>query len=296
MAVQGLFAVGFSAVEIGTITPRPQPGNPKPRLFRLPQHQALINRMGFNNHGAKAAQLRLRELTWRPGPVGANIGKNKDTPLENATDDYLLCVDQLAPFSDYVVINASSPNTPGLRQLQEPDALASLLGAVRARMNEVARGKPLFLKIAPDLGPEAVDAIVDVAMAARVDGIIATNTTITRPIEDPLAQETGGLSGRPVRELATAVISRAYARSEGALPIIGVGGIFEVQDAYAKIRAGASAVQLYTGFIYQGPVTVGRMLRELAALLRRDGFTSVADAVGADNRPPRDSSVQQPLT
>ncbi|MGA9524149.1 MAG: quinone-dependent dihydroorotate dehydrogenase [Myxococcaceae bacterium] len=283
VAVQGLFAVGFSAVEIGTITPRPQPGNPKPRLFRLPQQQALINRMGFNNHGARAAQLQLRDLTWRPGPVGANIGKNKDTPLENATDDYLQCVDQLALFSDYVVINASSPNTPGLRQLQEPDALASLLGAVRARMNEVARGKPLFLKIAPDLGPEAVDGIVDVAMAARVDGIIATNTTITRPVDHPLAQEAGGLSGRPVRELATAVISRAYARSEGRLPIIGVGGIFDAQDAYAKIRAGASAVQLYTGFIYEGPGAVGRMLRELVALLRRDGFSSVSEAVGADH-------------
>jgi dihydroorotate dehydrogenase len=284
VAIPGLFALGFSAVEIGTITPRPQPGNPKPRMFRLPEFGAVINRMGFNNHGARAAQLQLREQTWRPGPVGANLGKNKDTPLDSATDDYLQCVDQLAMFSDYVVINASSPNTPGLRQLQEPEALASLLGAVRARMNEVAHGKPLLLKIAPDLGPEAVDAIVDVALAARVDGLIATNTTLTRPLEHPLAQEAGGLSGRPVRELATAVVSRAWTRSGGSLPIIGVGGIFDAQDAYEKIRAGASAVQLYTGFIYGGPGTVARMLRELTALLRRDGFTSVADAVGADHR------------
>jgi dihydroorotate dehydrogenase len=284
VAVQGLFAVGFSAVEVGTLTPLPQPGNPKPRLFRLPEHSALINRMGFNNKGALEAQHRLRELQWRPGPVGANIGKNKITPLEHATDDYLRCVDQLALFADYVVINASSPNTPGLRQLQEPEQLATLLGSVRARMNEVARGKPLFLKIAPDLGAEAVDAIVDVAMAARLDGIIATNTTITRPVEHPLAKEAGGLSGRPVEDLATAVVSRAYARAAGRLAIIGVGGIFNAKDAYAKIRAGASAVQLYTGFIYEGPGAVGRILEELTALLKQDGFRSVTEAVGADHR------------
>jgi dihydroorotate dehydrogenase len=283
VAVHGLYALGFAAVEVGTLTPRPQPGNPKPRLFRL-QPDALINRMGFNNQGARAAQLRIRDLRWRPGPLGVNLGKNKDTPLQSATEDYLQCLEVLAPFADYVVINASSPNTPGLRKLQEPEALASLLGALKARMNEAARGTPLLLKIAPDLGPEALDAVVDVALAARVDGLIATNTTLTRPVEHPLASEAGGLSGRPVALLSTEVIRRAYQRSEGKLPIIGVGGIFTAQDAYEKLRAGACAVQLYTGFVYQGPGVVGRMVRELAELLRRDGFDSVQAAVGADHR------------
>ncbi|HYX89931.1 MAG TPA: quinone-dependent dihydroorotate dehydrogenase [Myxococcaceae bacterium] len=283
-AVDGLFALGFSAVEIGTITPRPQPGNPPPRLFRLPEHEALINRMGFNNSGAVAASQRLRALIWRPGPVGANIGKSKATPIERAADDYLACVDELAPWSDYVVVNASSPNTPGLRQLQEPEHLAALLKAVRTRWDQVAPGKPLLLKIAPDLGLEAVDAIVDLAREHRVDGLIATNTTITRPVRHPIGAEAGGLSGRPIRELATRIVFRAYERSGGALPIIGVGGVFTGADAYEKIRAGASAVQLYTGFIYGGPDTVHRVLAELVELLRRDGFQSLRQAFGADHR------------
>ncbi|MBX5482773.1 MAG: quinone-dependent dihydroorotate dehydrogenase [Myxococcaceae bacterium] len=281
-AVHGLFALGFSAVEIGTVTPRPQPGNPLPRLFRLPEHEALINRMGFNNEGALAAANRLRALSWRPGPVGGNIGKNKATPIEHAMDDYLLCVDELGPVVDYVVVNASSPNTPGLRTLQEPEALEQLLLAVRSRMDLVARGKPLLLKIAPDLGPEAVDAIVEVALRCRIDGLIATNTTITRPVDDPRASEAGGLSGRPMAALATSVIARARVKAGDRLPIIGVGGIVDAQEAYRKIRAGASAVQLYTGFIYGGPGTVRRMLPELAALLKKDGFSAVEDAVGVD--------------
>jgi dihydroorotate dehydrogenase len=289
-AVEGLFALGFSGVEIGTVTPGPQPGNPRPRLFRLPEQQALINRMGFNNAGAAAASRRLRALSWRPGPVGANVGKSKATPLDRAADDYLACIDELAPWADYMAVNASSPNTPGLRQLQEPEHLAALLKAARARMDRVAPGKPLFLKIAPDLGLEAVDAIVDLAREHRVDGLIATNTTVTRPIQHPLSAEAGGLSGRPLRELATRVVARAYARSEGALPIIGVGGVFTGADAYEKIRAGASAVQLYTGFIYGGPDTVRRLLGELVELLRRDGFHSVREAVGADHRLPAPTS------
>jgi dihydroorotate dehydrogenase len=282
--VEGLFGLGFSAVEIGTLTPRPQLGNARPRIFRLPEQQALINRMGFNNAGAAAASLRLRDLAWRPGPVGANMGKNRVTPLERAADDYLACVEELAPWSDYAVLNASSPNTPGLRQLQEPEQLAALLKTVRIRMDQVAPGKPLFLKVAPDLELEAVDAIVDLAREHRVDGLIATNTTVTRPVQHPLCREAGGFSGRPIRELATRIVARAYARSAGALPIIGVGGVFTGADAYEKIRAGASAVQLYTGFIYGGPDTVRRILTELVELLRRDGFHSVADAVGADHR------------
>ena len=202
-AVSGLYALGFSALEVGTVTPRPQAGNPPPRLFRLPEHGALINRLGFNNAGADAAAASLQAARWRPGPLGINIGKNKDTPLDLATEDYLLCVSRLAPHADYLVVNASSPNTPGLRQLQEPERLAALLAQVRARMDSVAPGRPLFLKIAPDLGAEAVDAVVDVALAAGASGLIATNTTVTRPFAHPLAGEQGGLSGRPLRFLAT---------------------------------------------------------------------------------------------
>ncbi|TQF11908.1 quinone-dependent dihydroorotate dehydrogenase, partial [Myxococcus llanfairpwllgwyngyllgogerychwyrndrobwllllantysiliogogogochensis] len=262
----------------------PQPGNPTPRLFRLPEHQAVINRMGFNNHGAAVAAAHLRQRDWRPGPLGINVGKNKDTPLERAVDDYVACVDALAPLGDYVVVNASSPNTPGLRKLQEPEQLSALLGAVQERLASVAPGKPLFLKIAPDLTPEAVDEVVDVVRAQQLAGLIATNTTVARPFEHPLAKEAGGLSGAPVREAANAVIRRAYQRSGGALPIIGVGGVFTAEDVYEKLRAGASVVQVYTGFIYEGPGMVRRILPALSALLARDGFTSVTQAIGAEHR------------
>jgi dihydroorotate dehydrogenase len=282
-AVDGLFACGFSAVEIGTITPRPQPGNPLPRLFRLPEHRALINRMGFNNHGMAEAAERLRRRTWRPAPVGVNLGKNKDTPLERAVEDYVACVDALAPLGDYVVVNASSPNTPGLRQLQEPQLLRALLDTLKQRLSQVAPGKPLFLKIAPDLSPEAVDEVVDVALQCGISGLIATNTTVSRPFEHALAKEAGGLSGTPVRELSNAVIRRAWQRSRGTLPIIGVGGVFTARDVYEKLRAGASVVQVYTGFIYEGPGMVRRLLGELGPLLARDGFRSVREAVGADH-------------
>jgi dihydroorotate dehydrogenase len=279
-AVAGLFALGFAAVEIGTVTPRPQPGNPKPRIFRIPEHQALINRLGFNNHGAAEAAARLRALTFWPGPVGVNLGKNKDTPLERAVEDYVACVETLAPLGDYVVVNASSPNTPGLRTLQEPEQLARLLSAVREKLDAVGR-KPLFLKIAPDLALEAVDAIVDVALGCRVDGLIATNTTITRPVEHPVTKQAGGLSGAPLGPLSLLVLQRASSRAAGRLALVGVGGIMNGADAYARLRAGASAVQLYTGFIYGGPNTVKRALGELEACLRRDGFRSVREAIGA---------------
>lgn len=283
-AIRGLAALGFGAIEIGTVTPRPQPGNPRPRLFRLKEHRALINRMGFNNHGAEYARGRLSRVGERLAPIGVNLGKNKDTPLEKAADDYVACVDALAPLGDYVVLNASSPNTPGLRQLQEPQALEQLLRTVRTRLDVVAPGKPLFLKIAPDLAPEAVDQIVDVALACRIDGLIATNTTIQRPFSHPHAQQAGGLSGPPVREGALAVVRRAYARAGNRLPIIGVGGVETAEHAYALLRAGARAVQLYTGFIYGGPWIAARITRGLRALLARDGFRTVADAVGADHR------------
>jgi len=250
--------------------------------------------MGFNNHGAEAAARRLARLRFRPAPLGVNIGKNKDTPLERAADDYLACVDALGAVADYVVVNASSPNTPGLRALQEPERLAALLAAVRARTP-----KPVFLKIAPDLAPEAVDAAVDAAVACGSAGVVCTNTTIERPVTGreggparlrragggsalrPLIDEPGGLSGAPLRDPSTAVVRRAFRRAAGRLAVVGVGGIFTAEDAYAKIRAGASLVQVYTGFVYEGPALAARLARGLARLLARDGLT-LSEAVGKD--------------
>ncbi len=277
-AIVGLFSLGFGSVEVGTVTPRPQPGNDKPRLFRLQEHQALINRMGFNNEGMQAMASRLRELEWRPGPVGVNIGKNKDTPLEAAVDDYVACAKALSPLADYVVVNLSSPNTPGLRQLQEPEALSLLLQAVR----EHVVGRPLFLKIAPDLGDEAIDAVVDVARDCDTDGLICANTTITRPVEHPLAKEAGGFSGRPLFTRSTEVVRRAFQRTDGKLPVIGVGGIFNGEDAWKKICAGASLVQVYSGFIYEGPGLVKDILDTLESKVSELGLTSLAAAVGRD--------------
>ncbi len=283
-AVEGLFALGFGSIEVGTVTPRPQAGNPGPRLFRLPEHQALINRMGFNNDGAREIAARLAKLRWRPGPVGVNIGKNRETPLDQAIGDYVSCVDVLAPFADYLVVNVSSPNTPGLRQLQDPDHLAQLLRALRRAATPAKRGKPLLLKIAPDLSDDEVKSIVDLSLEAGIDGLVATNTTLERPVAHPVSREQGGLSGSPLRSLSTEVIRRAYARAAGRLPIVGVGGIFTAADAYEKIRAGASLVQLYTGLIFEGPSIVERIASELALLVSRDGFLSIEDAVGADHR------------
>ncbi len=279
-AISGLFALGFGAVEVGTVTPRPQPGNPLPRLFRIPAEQALINRMGFNNDGADAIAARLAEATFRPGPVGANLGKNKDTPIEAAAGDYVAAARRLGPVADYLVVNLSSPNTPGLRTLQQPQVLEGLLKAARLAAGP---GKPLWLKIAPDLSDDAVEAAVDVAIACGVDALVATNTTLARPFFHPLAAEAGGLSGAPVRARSTQVVRRAFLHAGGKLPIVGVGGIFSGADAWEKIRAGASLVQLYTGFVYGGPLCVKRILEELDALLRGAGLTSVTQAVGRDS-------------
>ena len=275
-AVAALFGLGFSAVEVGTLTPRAQPGNPRPRLFRLPEVQGLINRMGFNNHGARPAAERLSRETWRPGPVGVNIGKNKDTPLERAVEDYLACVDVLAPSGDYVVINASSPNTPGLRQLQEPEQLRSLLGAVRERVQLVARGTPVFLKISPDLGATALEELVEVAVEGGLQGLIATNTTVGRPLSHELAGEVGGLSGAPLRALSTEVLRTVVRASRGRIPVIAAGGVFTLQDVLEKLRAGAALVQVYSGFVYEGPGMVSRLVAELAAFLAREGHPSLA--------------------
>jgi len=294
--VPGLFALGFSHAEIGTITPRPQPGNDRPRLFRLPEHRALVNRMGFNNAGADACAARLAAVAPRArlGVVGVNVGKNKVTPNEEAEGDYLACIDRLHPFADYLVVNISSPNTPGLRQLQERAALERLLGACVARLRERAPGKPLLVKLAPDLEDAALDEAVDVAVAAGAAGIVATNTTISRGgVEGhPRAGETGGLSGAPLEARATEVVRRCHARAAGRLTIVGCGGVLSAEDAYRKIRAGASLVQVYTGFIYGGPAFVRRLHAGLLRLLARDGFRSVSEAVGADGRP----SERHPFT
>jgi dihydroorotate dehydrogenase len=285
----GLFALGFSHVEIGTITPRPQQGNPRPRLFRLPEHAALLNRMGFNNDGADACAGRLERLRAGPslGVVGVNVGKNKDTPNERAAEDYLACIDRLHAFADYLVVNISSPNTPGLRQLQERAALQRLLGACAGRAAALDVPKPLLVKLAPDLSDEALDEAVDVAVAVRAAGIIAANTTVARPGEvasHVLAKEAGGLSGAPLRPLATRALQRAYARAAGRMPIVGVGGIMDARDAYARIRAGASLVQVYTGYVYGGPAFAREVVRGLAELVKRDGFSRLSDAVGPDVR------------
>lgn len=275
-AMVGLFALGFGSLEVGTVTPRAQPGNPKPRLFRLKEHEAIINRMGFNNDGMQAMAERLTRLKWRPGPVGINIGKNKDTPLEHAVEDYLACAKLLSPLADYLVVNLSSPNTPGLRALQEPETLSTLLRAVRGQV----QGRPMFLKIAPDLGDEAVDELVDVARDCGTDGLICTNTTITRPVSHPLAQEAGGFSGRPLFARSTEVVRRAFLRGQGKLPIIGVGGISSGEEAWQKICAGASLVQVYSGFIYRGPALVTEILETLERRLGELGLDSLALAVG----------------
>jgi dihydroorotate dehydrogenase len=253
----------------------------------LPEHRALINRMGFNNAGAEACARRLAALPAgaRWGPVGVNLGKNKSTPNEEAARDYLAGIDALHPFADYLVVNISSPNTPGLRALQERERLEALLRACVARLRERAPGKPLLVKLAPDLVPEAFDEAVDAAVAAGAAGIIATNTTVSRAgvEQHALAKEAGGLSGAPLEPLATAMVRRAYARAAGRVPIIGCGGVFSPEDAYAKIRAGATLVQLYTGLVYEGPSIVRRVNEGLAALLARDGFRAIVEAVGTDH-------------
>ncbi|RSK23880.1 quinone-dependent dihydroorotate dehydrogenase [Hymenobacter metallilatus] len=263
-----LGALGFGFVEIGTVTPRPQPGNPTPRLFRLPQDAALVNRMGFNNHGAEAAAARLRQRHDRGLIIGGNIGKNKDTPNEQAAQDYVACVEALHEVVDYFVVNVSSPNTPGLRQLQEREPLIQLLQQVQERNQALPVPRPLLLKIAPDLTDPQLDDILLIARETNLSGLVATNTTISRdglttPAATVASLGAGGLSGKPLRQRATEVIRYLSRHSRGQLPIIGVGGIHSAQDAREKLEAGASLLQLYTGFIYEGPALVRRITSEL---------------------------------
>ncbi len=282
-AIRGLFGLGFGFVEIGSVTPRPQPGNPRPRLFRDPGAGAVINRMGFNNRGHAAMQAaigRSRRAGPLPGPLGVNLGRNKDQP--DAEADYAAGVATFASLADYLVVNVSSPNTPGLRLLQDPAPLKALLAAVTAARGD--KSCPILLKIAPDLAEADIEAIVAIAIDAGMDGLIVSNTTIARPPElpEPFSREAGGLSGRPLFTPSTAALRRAAEVARGRIPLIGTGGVASGADAYAKIRAGASLVQLYSALVFEGPGLVTRIARELAALLKADGFASVADAVGAD--------------
>ncbi len=276
--------MGFGFVEVGTVTPRAQPGNPKPRVFRLREDGAVINRLGFNSGGVEAVARRLD--AGHQGVVGANIGMNRETA--DPAVDYAAVARRVAPLVDYIAVNVSSPNTPGLRALQESDALAGVIDRVRSACAEVAGGNPppVAIKVAPDLGQQDLRDVVDVALAGGVAGLIIGNTTITRPggLKGAHRDEAGGLSGRPLFRATTELLRDAYGMSGKRLPLVGTGGIASGMDAYAKIRAGASAVQLYTALIYGGPMLVGRIKRELAACLRADGYHCVADAVGADHR------------
>jgi dihydroorotate dehydrogenase len=255
---------GFGFIEIGTVTPKPQGGNPKPRLFRLKQDKGIINRMGFNNEGVVAAAKRLKKN--KGVLIGGNIGKNKTTPNDQAQDDYLICFDALFDVVDYFVVNVSSPNTPNLRDLQEKEPLTKLLNVLQKRNSDKASRKPILLKIAPDLSNSQLDDIIDIVADTQIDGVIATNTTLSRDglkSSTELTEQAGGLSGKPLTKRSTEVISYLHIQSKAAFPIVGVGGIHTPADVQEKLAAGASLVQLYTGFVYEGPAVVKRMNRAI---------------------------------
>ncbi len=316
-----LAALGFGFVEIGSVTPRPQPGNPRPRVFRLAEDGAVINRYGFNSIGAAAAAANLDGLRARPlqAPLGINVGKNKDTPAEKAAEDYARVLAHLHSAGSYFVVNVSSPNTPGLRALQGRSELAAILRRARRALDDPftglsesgeavaegaktllesfgvlgvdihptpARVRPLLVKIAPDLAEADLADIAAVALAGHCDGLIVANTTIRRPetLKSRRRDEAGGLSGAPLKPFALETLRAMDRLTEGRVPLIGVGGIASGADAYERIRAGAALVQIYTALVYEGPALVGRIKHDLAALLRRDGFSTVAAAVGADRR------------
>jgi dihydroorotate dehydrogenase len=274
-----MLRLGFGFVEVGTVTPRPQPGNPKPRVFRLDQDRALINRLGFNSGGLDAVYDRLSRRTCS-GIVGINLGKNRDT--EQAVEDYAEGVRRTAGRADYLVVNVSSPNTPGLRELQHRAVLKALLERLIGVREQTGRQVPLLVKIAPDLTPEERGDIAQVALETGIDGLIVSNTTVGRPpgLVSRYAREEGGLSGRPLFAASNAILAEMYRLTQGRLPLIGVGGVASAEDAYAKIRAGASLVQLYTALVFAGPTLVGQIKSGLVSLLRHDGFSSVVEAVG----------------
>lgn len=274
-----LLGLGFGFAEVGSITPLPQAGNPKPRLFRLIEDRGVINRMGFNNGGVEVARKRLAARSHRPGIVGINIGANKDSTDRIA--DYATMTRIMAPLASYLAVNISSPNTPGLRALQDESALTGLLEAVLEARG--AGGPPVFLKVAPDLEPADIDAIARIALDQRLSALIVSNTTITRPgLRSANRDEAGGLSGAPLRDLAQQRLRDFRKATGGAIALVGVGGIATAEDAWARIRAGASLVQLYSAMVYGGPGLPRRILRGLERLMKRDGFRSIAEAVGSE--------------
>jgi dihydroorotate dehydrogenase len=281
LVFEEIASLGFGFVEVGTVTLRPQPGNEKPRLFRLPRDRALINRLGSNNDGALAVAERVQKRRSNC-VLGINIGKNKDVRNEEAIDNYLACFEIMHPFADYIAVNVSSPNTPDLRDLQKAENLKELLGALQVRNRELG-AKPILVKIAPDLSESEVESVADIALNLGISGIIATNTTIARNGLETNDVELfgGGLSGRPLANRSNEVISMIYRYSKGKLPIIGVGGIFTAEDAFAKICAGACLLQIYTGFVYGGPTFARDLGMELADLLRAKGFTTIDQAIGS---------------
>ncbi len=286
-AVNAWQALGFGFVECGTITPRPQPGNPPPRLWRLPAHRALINRLGFPSAGMQAAADRLTKLRRRgiAIPLGLNLGPNRDTPPEGVPADYAALVASLGAMADFIVINLSSPNTPGLRDWQAPKRLRTLIATILPERTDLSsavapRRCPVLIKLAPDLDPSQLAAVCDLIMELGLDGIVATNTTLAREKCGVTSVYEGGLSGEPLKLRARAVIREIYRRTQGRIPIIGVGGVSSAEDAYGHIRAGASLVELYTGLVYEGPGLVGRIKKGLTALLKRDGLRSIGEAIG----------------
>ncbi len=277
---RAMLGLGFGFVEVGSITPLPQSGNPRPRIFRLEEDCGVVNRLGFNNQGLEAARRRLAGLDRTAGIVGVNIGANKDSGDRIA--DYVRGLIELGPLASYVTVNISSPNTPGLRGLQDRAELEHLIGKLLDARAKMSKSVPLVVKIAPDLDDAALSDIASIARATNIDGLIVSNTTIARPasLKSANARESGGLSGAPLFAISTEVLRRMYRLTEGKLTLIGVGGIASGADAYAKIRAGATLVQLYTALTFEGPGLVARIARELIALLERDGLTSISQAVG----------------
>ena len=293
VAVRTIASFGFGFMEIGAVTALAQPGNPKPRLYRLPEDQALINRLGFNNEGAAAVAQRLRALreNGRPLkiPLGINLGRSKIVETKDAVADFLSAFEKLFPYGDFFTLNVSSPNTPQLRDLQEKNLLRGLLQAIQEKNGVFAarlgqRAKPILVKIAPDMEFAQADDVIEVAMAEKISGLIATNATaFLRETLTSGSKEPGGLSGKPLRSLATSFVRHLYRAVGGKLPIICVGGIFSAEDAYEKIKAGATAVQIYTGFVYEGPAAVKHINQGLIRLIERDGYKSIAEAVGQNS-------------
>jgi dihydroorotate dehydrogenase len=290
-APRTIASFGFGFMEIGAITAQAQPGNPKPRLYRLPEDDALINRLGFNNEGAAAIAARLDRMRARGRlpriPLGMNIGRTKIVETKDAVPDFLACFERLYSYAEFFTLNVSSPNTPNLRDLQEKTLLRDLLSAVQDKNRELAARagleiKPVFVKIAPDMEFSQVDEIIEVVESTRLTGIVATNATafMRENLKSPKGREPGGLSGRPITARVTGFISHIYRRTSGRLPIVGVGGIFNAEDAYEKIKAGATAVQIYTGWIYEGPGAVKRINLGLQRLMARDGLKHISEAVG----------------